>query len=236
MWLFVLFGWTAEKAVEEAREEVAKLVNADPREIVWTSGATESNNLAIKGASHFYSTKGKHVLTIATEHKAVIDAVRELETSNGRIKPSVKNVKIIAKIKSQLRKIIFDKEFESELDDLVKTYDDIGKLQTAYYASIVGKFTLPKVLKEVRSLSIQSTLDAFGEDALAANVLEPLQSILVKNVTPTGGSSEEYWSMGASLNQQCRVWDDGVLRCKPLSDGTKSDINRRDGTVKGRVG
>ena len=73
------FGWTAEKAVEEAREEVAKLVNADPREIVWTSGATESNNLAIKGASHFYSTKGKHILTVATEHKAVIDAFRELE-------------------------------------------------------------------------------------------------------------------------------------------------------------
>ena len=73
------FGWTAEEAVEEAREEVAKLVNADPREIVWTSGATESNNLAIKGASHFYSTKGKHILTVATEHKAVIDAVRELE-------------------------------------------------------------------------------------------------------------------------------------------------------------
>ena len=73
------FGWTAEEAVEEARDEVAKLANADPREIVWTSGATESNNLAIKGASHFYSTKGKHILTVATEHKAVIDAVRELE-------------------------------------------------------------------------------------------------------------------------------------------------------------
>ncbi len=73
------FGWTAEEAVEEARDEVAKLVNADPREIVWTSGATESNNLAIKGASHFYSSKGKHILTVATEHKAVIDAVRELE-------------------------------------------------------------------------------------------------------------------------------------------------------------
>ena len=74
------FGWTAEKAVENAREEVAKLVGADPREIVWTSGATESNNLAIKGAANFYaSTKGKHVITIATEHKAVIDAVRELE-------------------------------------------------------------------------------------------------------------------------------------------------------------
>lgn len=73
------YGWSAEKAVENAREEVAKLVNADPREIVWTSGATESNNLAIKGAAHFYSGKGKHIITVATEHKAVIDPVRELE-------------------------------------------------------------------------------------------------------------------------------------------------------------
>ena len=74
------FGWTAEQAVEEARDEVAKLVNADPREIVWTSGATESNNLAIKGAANFYSgTKGKHIITVQTEHKAVIDTVRELE-------------------------------------------------------------------------------------------------------------------------------------------------------------
>jgi cysteine desulfurase len=74
------FGWTAEEAVEEARDEVAKLVNADPREIVWTSGATESNNLAIKGAANFYSTsKGKHIITVQTEHKAVIDAFRELE-------------------------------------------------------------------------------------------------------------------------------------------------------------
>ncbi len=74
------YGWTTEEAVENARKEVAKLVNADPREIVWTSGATESDNLAIKGAAHFYSgTKGKHVITISTEHKAVIDPVRELE-------------------------------------------------------------------------------------------------------------------------------------------------------------
>ncbi|MDD3353354.1 IscS subfamily cysteine desulfurase [Zoogloea sp.] len=73
------FGWTAEKAVEEAREEVAALVNADPKEIIWTSGATESNNLAIKGAAHFYSGKGRHVITLKTEHKAVLDTVRELE-------------------------------------------------------------------------------------------------------------------------------------------------------------
>ncbi len=74
------YGWTAEKAVEEARRNVAALVNADAREIVWTSGATESNNLAIKGAAEFYSKdKGKHIITSATEHKAVIDAFRELE-------------------------------------------------------------------------------------------------------------------------------------------------------------
>jgi cysteine desulfurase len=74
-----LYGWTAEQAVEQAREHVAALVNADPREIVWTSGATEGNNLALKGAAHFYKTKGKHIVTIKTEHKAVLDTVRELE-------------------------------------------------------------------------------------------------------------------------------------------------------------
>jgi cysteine desulfurase len=73
------FGWEAEAAVEEARGEVARLVGADPREIVWTSGATESNNLAIKGAAHFYSGKGKHLITLKTEHKAVLDTCRELE-------------------------------------------------------------------------------------------------------------------------------------------------------------
>ncbi|MGB9990691.1 IscS subfamily cysteine desulfurase [Pseudoduganella rhizocola] len=74
-----MYGWTAEAAVEEARGHVAALVNADPREIIWTSGATESNNLAIKGAAHFYKTKGKHIITVKTEHKAVLDTVRELE-------------------------------------------------------------------------------------------------------------------------------------------------------------
>ncbi|MFC3110416.1 IscS subfamily cysteine desulfurase [Undibacterium arcticum] len=74
-----MYGWTAEKAVEEARAQVADLVHADPREIIWTSGATEGNNLAIKGAAQFYKTKGKHIITVKTEHKAVLDTVRELE-------------------------------------------------------------------------------------------------------------------------------------------------------------
>jgi cysteine desulfurase len=73
------WGWEAEAAVEKARGEVAELVGADPREIVWTSGATESDNLAIKGAAHFYKSRGKHLITVKTEHKAVLDPMRELE-------------------------------------------------------------------------------------------------------------------------------------------------------------
>ena len=73
------FGWAAEAAVEKARAEVAALVNADPKEIVWTSGATESDNLAIKGAAHFYQKKGRHIVTVKTEHKAVLDTCRQLE-------------------------------------------------------------------------------------------------------------------------------------------------------------
>jgi cysteine desulfurase len=73
------WGWEAEAAVEKAREQVAQLIGADPREIVWTSGATESNNLALKGAAHFYKSKGKHLVTVKTEHKAVLDTCRELE-------------------------------------------------------------------------------------------------------------------------------------------------------------
>lgn len=74
------YGWEAEKAVEKARAEVARYINADPREIVWTSGATEADNLAIKGVAHFYKDKGKHLITVKTEHKAVLDSMRHLET------------------------------------------------------------------------------------------------------------------------------------------------------------
>ena len=73
------FGWHAEEAVDEARKQVAALIGADPREIIWTSGGTESDNLAIKGAAHFYQKKGKHIVTVKTEHKAVLDTCRQLE-------------------------------------------------------------------------------------------------------------------------------------------------------------
>jgi cysteine desulfurase len=100
------FGWESEKAVEEAREHVAALVNCDPREIVWTSGATESDNLAIKGAANFYSGKGKHIITVQTEHKAVIDPFRELERQGFEatyLQPEPNGLLDIEKFKAAIR-------------------------------------------------------------------------------------------------------------------------------------
>jgi cysteine desulfurase len=100
------FGWSAEKAVEEARANVAALVNANPKEIVWTSGATESDNLAIKGVAHFYKKKGKHIVTCKTEHKAVLDTCRQLEREGFEVTyldPEPNGLIDLEKLKAALR-------------------------------------------------------------------------------------------------------------------------------------
>ncbi|TCK17471.1 cysteine desulfurase IscS [Thiogranum longum] len=100
------FGWEADKAVEEARRNVAALVNADPKEIVWTSGATESDNLAIKGAAHFYAKKGKHIITVKTEHKAVLDSCRQLEREGFEVTyltPETNGLLDLEKLKAAMR-------------------------------------------------------------------------------------------------------------------------------------
>jgi cysteine desulfurase len=100
------FGWTADEAVERAREQVAALVNADPKEIVWTSGATESNNLALKGAAHFYADKGKHIVTVQTEHKAILDTARELERQGFAatyLEPEANGLLDLERLKAALR-------------------------------------------------------------------------------------------------------------------------------------
>ncbi len=100
------YGWETEKAVEEAREHVAALINADPKEIVWTSGATEGNNLAIKGAAQFYKGKGKHIITQKTEHKAVLDTCRELERQGFEVTyldPEMNGIIDLEKFKAAIR-------------------------------------------------------------------------------------------------------------------------------------
>ena len=100
------FGWEADEAVEQARRDVAQLINADPREIIWTSGATESDNLAIKGVAHFYKKSGKHIITLKTEHKAVLDSCRQLEREGYEVtylEPEPSGLLDLEKFESALR-------------------------------------------------------------------------------------------------------------------------------------
>ncbi len=119
------FGWEAEEAVELARKQVADLINADPREIVWTSGATESDNLAIKGAAHFYKKKGKHIVTLKTEHKAVLDTCRQLEREGYEVTyldPEPNGLLDLEKFKTALRE-------DTIIASIMHVNNEIGVIQ-----------------------------------------------------------------------------------------------------------
>ncbi|RYE70132.1 MAG: IscS subfamily cysteine desulfurase [Oxalobacteraceae bacterium] len=127
------YGWSAEAAVEEARADVAALVGADPREIIWTSGATESNNLAIKGAAHFYQSKGKHLITVKTEHKAVLDTVRELEREGFEatyLEPQENGLITLAQLEAAMRPdtILVSVMFVNNEIGVVQPIKEIGEL------------------------------------------------------------------------------------------------------------
>ncbi len=120
-----LFGWDAEKMIEQARDQVAALINADPREIIWTSGATESDNLAIKGAAHFYKKKGKHLVTLKTEHKAVLDSMRQLEREGYEVtylEPEADGLLDLEKFKAAIRE-------DTLLASIMHVNSEIGVIQ-----------------------------------------------------------------------------------------------------------
>jgi len=119
------FGWAADEAVVEARKQVADLIGADPREVVWTSGATESDNLAIKGVAHFYQKKGKHIITCKTEHKAVLDTCRQLEREGFEVTymvPEPSGLIDIEKLKSEMRE-------DTTLVSLMHVNNEVGVIQ-----------------------------------------------------------------------------------------------------------
>ena len=119
------YGWDAEKAIEDARANVAALINADPKEIIFTSGATESNNLAIKGAAHFYNKKGKHIVTSKTEHKAVLDSCRQLEREGYEVTyldPEPNGLIDLKKLESALRD-------DTVLVSIMHVNNEIGVIQ-----------------------------------------------------------------------------------------------------------
>ncbi|MHB8666495.1 MAG: IscS subfamily cysteine desulfurase [Burkholderiales bacterium] len=131
------YGWDAEAAVEEARAHVAALLNADPKEIVWTSGATEGDNLAIKGAAHFYQGKGKHIITVKTEHKAVLDTVRELERQGFEatyLSPEPNGLLDLEKLKAAIRP-------DTILVSVMMVNNEIGVIQDI---AAIGEICRPK--------------------------------------------------------------------------------------------
>ncbi len=131
------FGWHAEEAVEEARKNVAALVNCDPREIVWTSGATESDNLAIKGAAQFYQKKGKHIITCKTEHKAVLDTCRQLERDGFEVTylaPETNGLIDLKKLEAAIRD-------DTILISIMHVNNEIGVIQDI---EAIGEMTRPR--------------------------------------------------------------------------------------------
>ncbi|TSA18759.1 MAG: IscS subfamily cysteine desulfurase [Betaproteobacteria bacterium] len=131
------YGWETESAVEEARAHVAALLNADPKEIVWTSGATEGDNLAIKGAAHFYQGKGKHIITVKTEHKAVLDTVRELERQGFEatyLSPEPNGLLDLEKLKAAIRP-------DTILVSVMMVNNEIGVIQDI---AAIGELCRPK--------------------------------------------------------------------------------------------
>lgn len=128
------FGWHAEEAVDDARKQVAALIGADPREIVWTSGGTESDNLAIKGAAHFYQKKGKHIVTVKTEHKAVLDTCRQLEREGFEVTylaPQADGLLDLAELEASLRD-------DTVLVSVMHVNNEIGVVQDI---GAIGKMT-----------------------------------------------------------------------------------------------
>jgi len=124
-------------------------------------------------------------------YKVVLELSAELETSNGQIKPSVKNIKTIAKIKAELDKTIFSKEYQDDLDAIIEDYKTISALQRDYFTATVGKYKVPSVLEQIQQLAQDSVIEQLGQDAIAANFTGPIKDILVKNVT-TGGSRADF--------------------------------------------
>lgn len=127
------YGWQADEAVEKARGQVASLLNADPREIIWTSGATEGNNLAIKGAASFYRTKGRHIITVTTEHKAVLDTVRDLERTGFEatyLTPESNGILDLAKLEQAIRPdtILVSVMMVNNEIGVIQDVESIGKL------------------------------------------------------------------------------------------------------------
>jgi cysteine desulfurase len=234
-----MYGWTAEKAVEEAREQVAALINADPREIIWTSGATESNNLAIKGAAHFYKTKGKHIITVKTEHKAVLDTVRELEREGFEatyLQPQDNGLITVQQLAEAIRPdtILVSVMLVNNEIGVIQPIDEIGELcrskgiifhSDAAQATGKVKIDLEKTKVDLMSFSAHKT---YGPKGIGALYVRRKPRVRIEAQMHGGGherglrsgtlATHQIAGMGEAFRLAKEEMDQELVRIKALRD------------------
>ena len=222
------YGWVAEKLVENAREQVAALINADPREIIWTSGATESDNLAIKGAAQFYQRKGKHIITSKIEHKAVLDACRQLEREGFEVtylEPEKDGIVSVDKLKAAIREdtcLVSIMHANNEIG-IIQNVEAIGKITREKgiifhvdAAQTVGKIPIDMQNNEIDLLSI-SAHKLYGPKGIGALYVRRKPRV---RLTPQmhGGGHERGFRSGTlpthqivGMGEACKIAKDNLL-------------------------
>lgn len=239
-----MYGWDAEAAVEQARADVAELVNADPREIVWTSGATESNNLAIKGAANFYKSKGRHIITVKTEHKAVLDTVRELERQGFEatyLQPMDNGLITIEQLRAAIRPdtILVSVMWVNNEIGVIQPIAEIGELcrekgivfhSDAAQATGKLKIDLEQVKVDLVSFSAHKT---YGPKGIGALYIRRKPRVRLE-AQMHGGGHERGFRSGTLAPHQCVGMGEAFRIAREEMDSELAHIrNMRDRLAKG---
>ena len=241
------YGWDAEAAVEEARADVAALINADAKEIVWTSGATESDNLAIKGAAHFYSKRGKHIITAKTEHKAVLDTCRQLEREGFEVTyldPEEDGLIDISKLEAAMRDdtiIVSIMHVNNEIG-VIQDIEAIGELcrsrKIVFHvdaAQSAGKIEIDLKKLKVDLLSL-SAHKVYGPKGIGALYVRRKPRIRIEAQMHGGGHERGMRSGTLATHQIVGMGEAFRIAKEEMADENKRILALRDRLLKGFEG
>ena len=238
------YGWDAETAVEEARADVAALINADPKEIVWTSGATEADNLAIKGAAHFYSKRGKHIITAKTEHKAVLDTCRQLEREGFEVTyldPEEDGMIDVGKLEAAIRDdtiIVSIMHVNNEIG-VIQDIDAIGELcrsrKIIFHvdaAQSAGKIEIDLQKLKVDLLSL-SAHKAYGPKGIGALYVRRKPRVRIEAQMHGGGHERGMRSGTLATHQIVGMGEAFKIAKAEMAEENKRILALRDRMLKG---
>lgn len=233
------YGWKAEELVEKAREQVAALINADPREIVWTSGATESDNLAIKGAVQFYQRKGKHIITTKIEHKAVLDTCRQLEREGYEVtylEPNAQGIVSVEKIQAAIRDdtVLISVMHANNEIGVIQEIAEIGKITRAKgiifhvdAAQTVGKIAIDMQTNDIDLLSI-SGHKLYGPKGIGALYVRRKPRIRLNPQMHGGGHERGFRSGTLATHQIVGMGEACAIAKSVLNEEAKRIAHLRD--------